>query len=250
MKELHIGDITSSHGEADATVSFVGGGDLNYDIQDLPSTNIIDLFAQSNDFCKPHNIILFKCQAGMSRSCAFLVAYLIGVESLSLKDALSYCKNIRPQMSINKGFMYQLQLYEAMKGEIDIWNPEYRKFKAWITLQNREQSKVVTTDFGKDPEQLDKLPDLPIIKCKQCRRKLAIFMKGFDHQKCGGSIVVEPLAWMEVTELQGKLNCPRCNHKIGFYLWQGRQCSCGNFVAPYFTLSPNKVDIFQKLNLF
>ena len=244
MKQLAIGDVSSDNKGYDAVVSFINDGDLNFDILDIPSTNIIDLFEQCNAFCNLHNSILFKCQAGMSRSCSFLIAYLMHSESKSLKDAMLYCKSIRPQLAINKGFLYQLQLYESMNNSIDIWNPEYRKFKAWINLQNRESKKLNVNEFGQDPHFLETLPpNLPVIKCKQCRRKLAIFIKDYDHQTCSGNIIIEPLQWMNVEQLQGKLYCPRCQCKIGSYLWQGIQCQCSKFIAPYFTLSPNKVDV-------
>eukprot|EP00835_Amoeboradix_gromovi_P002547 NODE_147_length_17537_cov_0.265627.p5 type:complete len:252 gc:universal NODE_147_length_17537_cov_0.265627:8565-7810(-) len=245
MKNLSVGDINTSKEGFDVTVSFLGDGDLNFDVLDLPSANIIDLFQQSNDFCHRHFSILFKCQAGMSRSCSFLIAYLIGVDSMSLKDALSFCKSIRPQMNINSGFMFQLQLFESMNGKLDIWNSQYRRFKSWVSLKNREQSRLTLNDFGEDPEHLSVLPNLPLIKCKKCRRKLAIFIKDCDHQKCNGNILIEPMQWMIVEQVQGKLHCPRCECKIGSYLWQGRSCKCGYFMAPYFTFSPNKVDIIR-----
>ena len=223
-------------------ISFVGDGDLNFDLNDVVHANIIDLFDKSNLFCKNECKIAFKCQAGVSRSCTVLVAFLMRHNGMALKDALSYCHSIRPQMKINSGFMYQLQLYATMNCTIDQLNPDYRKFKAWHNLKSRDVT-INNNNFGEDPEML--AINHSVIKCKNCRRKLAFYSLENNHQSCMGNIVIEPLKWMSVEQLQGKLKCPRCDHKIGSYLWQGRQCACGIHIAPFFTLSPNKVDIFR-----
>eukprot|EP00834_Sanchytrium_tribonematis_P007154 NODE_608_length_5442_cov_0.955830.p5 type:complete len:251 gc:universal NODE_608_length_5442_cov_0.955830:4628-5380(+) len=232
--------------EFECVVSFTGDGTLNLNVEDLEYSNIIDLFNSTNEYVRQHKSILYKCQAGMSRSCAFLVAYFIGEKIYNLCEALKECKRIRPEMSINKGFIYQLQLYEKMGGVIDIWNPEYRKFKAWSNLKMRETGTDFENDFNEDPEVLDVLPPLPLIRCKNCRRKLAMYFSENDHQNCDGTISIEPLKWMDIAQkLQGKLNCPRCKSKVGSFIWQGRRCSCGVYVAPHLTLSSKKIDLIK-----
>ncbi|XP_066584358.1 dual specificity protein phosphatase MPK-4-like [Prorops nasuta] len=62
---------------------------------------------------------------------------------------------------------------------------------------------------------------------------------------CNKTYFVEPLAWMpDITHnVEGKLNCPKCNTKLGSFSWvAGCQCPCGSKIAPAFYLVPSKVD--------
>lgn len=56
--------------------------------------------------------ILVHCQAGISRSPTFAIAYLMRVSSLPLQDAYNLVKQCRPQTDPNLSFMGQLMLYE------------------------------------------------------------------------------------------------------------------------------------------
>lgn len=62
--------------------------------------------------------------------------------------------------------------------------------------------------------------------------------------KCGRSLFVDPLVWMKgkIHEVQGKLHCPKCDTKIGSYVWYGEKCPCGAWVAPAFHVDNGKVD--------
>ncbi|KAG1051977.1 hypothetical protein G6F43_005852 [Rhizopus delemar] len=55
---------------------------------------------------------------------------------------------------------------------------------------------------------------------------------------------IEPMQWLEgfVEDLQGRIDCPKCQCKIGSYNWSGDQCSCGRWITPSFMLHSNKVD--------
>lgn len=62
---------------------------------------------------------------------------------------------------------------------------------------------------------------------------------------CNKTYFIEPLAWMpDITHnVEGKLNCPKCNSKLGSFSWiSGCQCPCGSKIAPAFYLVPSKVD--------
>lgn len=58
------------------------------------------------------------------------------------------------------------------------------------------------------------------------------------------SYFIEPMQWMEglIDELQGRIDCPKCQCKLGSYNWSGDQCSCGRWITPTFMLHRNKVD--------
>lgn len=49
-------------------------------------------------------------------------------------------------------------------------------------------------------------------------------------------------AELEQGRLQGKLACPKCRSKVGWYAWQGIKCSCGGWVVPGISIARGKVD--------
>lgn len=55
------------------------------------------------------------------------------------------------------------------------------------------------------------------------------------------------LAWLSPSgaDIEGRLSCPRCNHKIGHWNWAGAQCSCGTWVTPAIQIPLSKVDIIR-----
>ena len=52
------------------------------------------------------------CVAGKSRAPTFILAYLIGVEKIKLKDGLSLLREYVPEVEPNESFMQQLQEYD------------------------------------------------------------------------------------------------------------------------------------------
>jgi dual specificity phosphatase 12 len=45
-----------------------------------------------------------------------------------------------------------------------------------------------------------------------------------------------------ISETQGKLLCPHCSAKLGYFHLAGRQCSCGSWVGPAYAISKSNVD--------
>lgn len=65
-------------------------------------------------------------------------------------------------------------------------------------------------------------------------------------QRCQEIIFIEPLAWMIdiAKQTQGKLNCPKCQSKLGNFTWiNSCNCPCGKNIAPAFYLVPSKVEL-------
>ncbi|XP_065364570.1 dual specificity protein phosphatase MPK-4 [Calliphora vicina] len=63
---------------------------------------------------------------------------------------------------------------------------------------------------------------------------------------CQNILFVEPIAWMQhiSNNTQGRLNCPKCEQKLGNYSWiNGCQCPCGEEISPAFYLIPSKVEL-------
>jgi len=61
---------------------------------------------------KPEAVFV-HCSAGMSRSATITIAYLIKHQDMSLIQALQVCKEARPVVSPNQGFMEQLVKFEV-----------------------------------------------------------------------------------------------------------------------------------------
>ena len=57
---------------------------------------------------------LVHCKLGISRSAAFVIAYLINYAKLGVDEAFNYIKNKRITIKPNDGFMRQLYLYEKI----------------------------------------------------------------------------------------------------------------------------------------
>lgn len=67
-----------------------------------------------------------------------------------------------------------------------------------------------------------------------------------QQPRCKEILFIEPLAWMvDVSkQTQGKLNCPKCQSKLGNFTWiNGCNCPCGKNVSPAFYLVPSKVEL-------
>ena len=106
-------------------------------------------------------------------------------------------------------------------------------------------------------------PDKPRYACRKCRtillgenhlaqdhlQNLHSFKKASKSTTtvacqsifCSDSV----LAWLSPSgqDIEGKLACPKCLHKVGHWRWAGAQCSCGTWVTPAIQIPVSKVDI-------
>lgn len=67
-----------------------------------------------------------------------------------------------------------------------------------------------------------------------------------SQQRCKEILFIEPIAWMVNIgkQTQGKLNCPKCQSKLGNFTWiNSCNCPCGKNVSPAFYLVPSKVEL-------
>jgi DNA-directed RNA polymerase subunit RPC12/RpoP len=46
----------------------------------------------------------------------------------------------------------------------------------------------------------------------------------------------------KLTENSGRIECPKCESKVGSWCWTGTQCSCGSWVIPAFQFTKSKID--------
>lgn len=50
--------------------------------------------------------------------------------------------------------------------------------------------------------------------------------KDANPKGCSSHFLAEPMEWMRTDDVQGKINCPQCDARLGSYHWSGAQCSC------------------------
>lgn len=186
-------------------------------------------------------------------------------------QALQWVRETRPVGEPNDGFMRQLEMWWDMGCPADSDDavekePAYQRWlykrevedaarigraPDWIRFEDEEQAPEGTAKGG-DPVDMGADTEL---RCKKCRRVLATGPFIVPHQGRGNAertgcphFFIEALSWMrpilEEGALDGRLICPnaKCAASIGRYAWQGFKCSCGEWVAPAFSLQNSKVD--------
>ncbi|KAF0303697.1 Dual specificity protein phosphatase 22 [Amphibalanus amphitrite] len=88
---------------------------------DTPQQNLVPYIPRCNDFIhsarSTGGSVLIHCIAGMSRSVAVALAYVISVTSLDCQMALQAMRAARPIANPNEGFLKQLSVFENDKLE-------------------------------------------------------------------------------------------------------------------------------------
>uniref|UniRef100_A0A3Q1DB68 Tyrosine-protein phosphatase domain-containing protein n=1 Tax=Amphiprion ocellaris TaxID=80972 RepID=A0A3Q1DB68_AMPOC len=134
---------------------------LVLDIADNPVENIIRFFpmVKGKDTCNSH-FSCSECQvlvhgnAGISRSAALVIAYLMETFGMKYRDAFSHVQERRFCINPNVGFVHQLQEYEAIylaKLTIKMMSPMQlgRSFSLQAGMPgSRKRSLEEDEDFG------------------------------------------------------------------------------------------------------
>mmetsp|Transcript_20347 Transcript_20347/g.30094 ORF Transcript_20347/g.30094 Transcript_20347/m.30094 type:complete len:261 (-) Transcript_20347:192-974(-) len=85
---------------------------MQLNLTDRSDVNIQRDFSRTAAFIesakKKRKTCFVYCSAGQSRSATIVLAYLMQMYSMNLRDALSFVQSLRPQISPNTGFMQQL----------------------------------------------------------------------------------------------------------------------------------------------
>lgn len=108
-------------------------------------------------------------------------------------------------------------------------------FKADIHVHSESSS-----DESKAKEILDRLNTLGLNSASEKS------INGETQLRCKEILFIEPLAWMIDIgkQTQGKLNCPKCQSKLGNFTWiNSCNCPCGKNISPAFYLVPSKVEL-------
>ncbi|KAL2270634.1 hypothetical protein VTJ83DRAFT_5 [Remersonia thermophila] len=238
-----------------------------------------DVAGASADTKAPSGAVFVHCAMGKSRSVTAIIAYLLWkypqrfqapTSREAVAKALEWVRRSRPIAGPNEGFMSQLELWHDMgcPADSDDAVENHPAYQRWLYKREVEDAARI----GRAPDRIrfedeEVSPDSRTadrqgaepgreLRCKKCRRVLATgpFIvphrgptDGKPQQPCP-HFFIEALSWMRPTleegELDGRLTCPntKCSASIGRYAWQGFKCSCGQWVAPAFSLQTSKVD--------
>jgi len=98
----------------DETQSFVG---MRIPLRDVEEEDISPYFAPAATFIdsalETGGAVLVHCHAGKSRSCSLVLAWLMTRRNWTLKQALEFLHDRRPQAAPNAGYLQQLSVLEA-----------------------------------------------------------------------------------------------------------------------------------------
>ena len=118
LKRIRVTHILNCASECKNTKLPSNIKELHLNINDYEGFEIFDYFDEANEFlhnCKENvGIALVHCKYGISRSVAFIIAYLIKYLKFSADSALEYLMQKRSKIKPNDGFMDQLREYERM----------------------------------------------------------------------------------------------------------------------------------------
>lgn len=90
-------------------------------MDDAPYEPISNYFEMAHEFINKAPTLV-HCYAGISRSASLVISYLIKFEKMTVSAALMHCRQIRPKVSPNPGFLKQLIKYRVMLDRLDLLN--------------------------------------------------------------------------------------------------------------------------------
>ncbi|KAK4034943.1 protein-tyrosine phosphatase-like protein [Parachaetomium inaequale] len=189
----------------------------------------------------------------------------------AVAQALQWVRETRPVAEPNDGFMRQLEMWWDMGCPADSDDAVEKEpaYQRWLYKREVEdaarigrapdwirfEDEATKLEGGAKAGEADGGDAGTELRCKKCRRVLATGPFIVPHQGRGNAeqpgcphFFIEALSWMrpilEEGALDGRLICPnsKCSASIGRYAWQGFKCSCGQWVAPAFSLQNSKVD--------
>ena len=93
--------------------------------------------------------VFIHCQAGISRSVTFVVAYLMYRYGLTLSMAMHAVKRKKANVEPNENFMEQLNLFEKMGGDfVNFDNPAYKQWKLKQSIKLDPSGSELVSNAG------------------------------------------------------------------------------------------------------
>jgi len=129
---------------SDSIVERIGADNyLHINIADSSQTNILQYFPCVNTFIDSHQTTLVHCMAGISRSSACAIAYIMKTQVMSCKEAFQFVKSKRPIVSPNFSFIGQLEAYgQRLEKDRDSVISAIRK--QWISNKSLSDSALLS----------------------------------------------------------------------------------------------------------
>jgi dual specificity phosphatase 12 len=247
--------------------------------QDILGNNLLeDALKYIDRVLSSGGSILVHCEVGVSRSIAIVAAYLMKKHEWNPSKAIMFIQNSRPIASPNQSFIRQLAIFRQLGYKADqetlSKSSHYRNFCADTgNLPHHNRGESSDEDITEGIKKIDlehhtqKDHAHKRYRCRKCRTDLfydthilrhtigTIDDDEIDHSEelqtpelCSYDYLIAPMKWMTIEEYQGKILCPKCNEKLGQYIWGGRECigdegkPCGAHVTPWIHIQKSKVD--------
>ncbi|KAL8168670.1 UNVERIFIED_CONTAM: hypothetical protein K2H54_010401 [Gekko kuhli] len=128
---------------------------LVLDIADNPIENIIRFFPMTKEFIdgslQTGGKVLVHGNAGISRSAALVIAYIMETFGVKYRDAFTYVQERRFCINPNAGFVHQLQEYEAIylaKLTIQMMSPRQLERSLSVTTGSLKRTHEEDEEVG------------------------------------------------------------------------------------------------------
>lgn len=145
---------------------------LLVDILDMEDELLLPHFGRCIKFLAKHikqqepvGAVLVHCVYGQSRSAAICVAYLMHSRRLPLLEAYDVVQRARPCISINPGFLRQLELFQRMQNDPDIMGATPGHAELRTMMAQKQRLKTGTADIETVP-QLER--PTSSLSCRKC----------------------------------------------------------------------------------
>ncbi|KRZ68858.1 Sodium/hydrogen exchanger 9, partial [Trichinella papuae] len=223
--------------------------------KDIPEWNLMADFDRCLEFIESSiqskENVLVHCQEGISRSATVVAAYLMKKYNIDENEALRRIQAVRSIVRPNIGFMKQLNLFFKFGWQVDRNRSEYKLLTLgkWRKLHADGLTKSSISEIlSPDPDEFSPTnsTDCPktLYTCRKCRRCLYTQQSLLEHDKkkpddnCADIDFILPVKWMEenILQYQGKINCPKCESKLGSFVWSGSRCGCSAWISPAFMI--------------
>ncbi|GMF26458.1 unnamed protein product [Phytophthora fragariaefolia] len=132
---------------------------LLIDILDMEEELLLPHFEECIEFLDQHltrkdppTVVLVHCVYGQSRSASICVAYLMATQRLTLLEAYDVVQRARPCISINPGFLRQLELFERMGNDPSITGVTPAHAELRTMAARRQRMKTGSPDVVATPQ--------------------------------------------------------------------------------------------------
>ena len=110
---------------------------------DSTTQDVLLYFTRACDFIEEslkYGTVLVHCSEGISRSAAFLIAYLMRKEGRGVEEVLAEVKEKRKQVGPSKNFLSQLEVWRELN--YDVWEDKDKKVPKVAYAKLLEEKKL------------------------------------------------------------------------------------------------------------